>query len=380
MTKSVLPLPSPAAGTQRSLTIHRYGRLGARPKAYFQAAIHADEVPGLLVIHHLLNLLEKANAANHIKGEVIVVPVANPIGLAQHLNGNLLGRFDFAASGNFNRNFSRFSNHVLLAQLADRMTQDQESNISLIRQTLLQGVAKQRPLKEADVLKNTLLSLSIDADLVFDLHCDLEALLHLYAPGYHREKALALGAEMGAQAIFLENDPSEGAFDAANAAPWWRLAQHVGNRKPIPLACFAATVELRGQTEVDDQLASQDAHHLYRFLQRHSVISGDPGSLPKARCTAIPLEAVDIVKAPQAGLVAYRKALGDWVEQDEPIADLIDPLEVASQTTRIPLCSRTAGILVTRSAIKLVTAGQSIGKVAGQDPLPHRKPGNLLED
>jgi predicted deacylase len=235
-------------------------------------------------------------------------------------------------------------------------------------------------LKEVDVLKNTLLGLSIDADLVFDLHCDLEALLHLYAPTYHRETALALGAEMGAQAILLETDPSEGAFDAANATPWRQLAQQVGNKIPIPLACFATTVELRGQTEVDDHLAGQDAHHLYRFLQRHRVIAGNPELLPKALCTPTPLEAVDIVKAPRAGLVAYRKSLGDQVAKDEPIADLIDPLEIASQTTRIPLCSRTAGILITRTAIKLVTAGQSIGKVAGTDPLPHRQPGKLLED
>jgi predicted deacylase len=243
----------------------------------------------------------------------------------------------------------------------------------------MQSIAKQTPIKEADVLKKTLLSLSIDADLVFDLHCDSEALLHLYAPTYHRETALALGAEMGAQAILLETDPSEGAFDAANAAPWWQLAQKIGDKHPIPLACFATTVELRGQTDVDDQLAGEDARHLYRFLQRHQVIKGNPGPLPATQCTPIPLEAVDIIKAPQAGLVAYRKALGDWVEKDEPIADLIDPLEVASQT-RIPLCSRTAGILFTRTAIKLVTPGQSIGKVAGIDPLPHRQSGNLLED
>lgn len=380
MAKTVLPLPSPAPGTQRFLTVHRYGRPNARPKAYFQAAIHADEIPGLLVIHHLLNLLEKAATADHVVGEIIVVPVANPIGLAQQLNGNLLGRFDFGASGNFNRHFSPLSNPTLLAELAGQLDDDQTSNLSLIRQALVQHVINQKPLKEVDVLKKTLLSLSIDADFVFDLHCDLEALLHLYAPTYHRETALALGAEMGAQAILLETDPSEGAFDAANAAPWWQLAQDMGDKTSVPLACFATTVELRGQTQVDDHLAGQDALHLYRFLQRHHIIAGDPEPLPKALCKPIPLEAVDIVKAPRAGVVAYRKGLGDWVEKDEPIADLIDPLEIASPTTRIPLCSRTAGILLTRTAMKLVTSGQSVAKIAGQDPLPHRQAGKLLED
>ncbi|MEZ5600227.1 MAG: hypothetical protein R3F36_04160 [Candidatus Competibacteraceae bacterium] len=41
-----LELPAPAPGTRRALRVHRYGTPGARPKAYFQAALHADEIPG----------------------------------------------------------------------------------------------------------------------------------------------------------------------------------------------------------------------------------------------------------------------------------------------------------------------------------------------
>ncbi|MFZ1324686.1 MAG: succinylglutamate desuccinylase/aspartoacylase family protein, partial [Candidatus Contendobacter sp.] len=102
---SEIILPSPAPGTRRTLRVHRYGAPGARPKAYFQAALHADEIPGLLVAQHLLCGLEQAQMEGRILGEVVVVPVANPIGLGQHLNGRLLGRFDFESTGNFNRGF-----------------------------------------------------------------------------------------------------------------------------------------------------------------------------------------------------------------------------------------------------------------------------------
>ncbi|MBS1221081.1 MAG: succinylglutamate desuccinylase/aspartoacylase family protein, partial [Proteobacteria bacterium] len=51
---SSIELPSPAPGTEQTLRVHRYGAPGARPKAYFQAALHADEIPGLLVAQHLL--------------------------------------------------------------------------------------------------------------------------------------------------------------------------------------------------------------------------------------------------------------------------------------------------------------------------------------
>lgn len=57
---ATLVLPSPAPGVERTLRVHRYGTPGARPKAYFQAALHADEIPGLLVAQHLLRGLEQA--------------------------------------------------------------------------------------------------------------------------------------------------------------------------------------------------------------------------------------------------------------------------------------------------------------------------------
>ena len=54
---------------------------------------------------HLLLGLERALKGYRILGEVIVVPVANPIGLAQQMGGRLLGRHDFGNYVNFNREF-----------------------------------------------------------------------------------------------------------------------------------------------------------------------------------------------------------------------------------------------------------------------------------
>ena len=55
-----IPLPSPAPGSRRHLLLHRYGTAEARPKAYIQASLHADETPGMLVAHHLLRRLDAA--------------------------------------------------------------------------------------------------------------------------------------------------------------------------------------------------------------------------------------------------------------------------------------------------------------------------------
>ncbi len=45
-------------------------------------------------------------------GEVVVVPVANPIGLAQQVQGYLRGRYEDNSAGNFNRGYADLAEAV----------------------------------------------------------------------------------------------------------------------------------------------------------------------------------------------------------------------------------------------------------------------------
>src|SRR3954469_18276713 len=83
-----------------------YGTAGAGAKATLQAALHADEIPGLLVAHHLRERLASLEAAGRIVGEVVLVPVANPLGLGQRVLQVPLGRFELASGENFNRHYA----------------------------------------------------------------------------------------------------------------------------------------------------------------------------------------------------------------------------------------------------------------------------------
>ncbi|HRF45118.1 MAG TPA: M14 family metallopeptidase [Candidatus Competibacteraceae bacterium] len=373
-------LPAPAPGTQHTLCVHRYGAPGARPKAYFQSALHADEIPGLLVAQHLLRGLEHAQAEGRILGEVIIVPVANPIGLNQHLNGRLLGRFAFAGTGNFNRGFPDLMPAVL-ARVQGRLSQDPAANVARIRATLQTVLAAQQAVCETEALKLELLRLAVDADFVFDLHCDGEALLHLYASRWQRDEAVALGAELGAAVVLLEENPGGGPFDEACAGLWWKLREALaGEPGSIPLACFATTVELRGQADVDDEQAATDAAALLRFLQRHGIIAGDPGPLAEPHCEPTPLDGVDVLTAPAAGLLVYHKQLGDSVTTGEVVAELVDPLGDPPGMARTPMYSATSGLLFARMTERLARPGQKVCKVAGREPLSHRQAGKLLED
>jgi hypothetical protein len=372
-------LPSPAPGTQRTLLVHRYGCPGARPKAYVQAALHADEIPGLLVAQHLLLGLERAQAEGRILGEVIVVPVANPIGLNQNLNGRLLGRHDGDSAINFNRQFPDLA-EAALARVRGRMGADPARNVARIREALGQALAELSAEGETETLKQALLALAVDADLVLDLHCADEALQHLYASSHQREDAEALGAELGAVGVLLDNGTDSGPFDEACFRPWWRLGRELAAEGPVPLACFAATVELRGQADVRDDWASADAAALLRFLQRRGVLAGAPGPEPVPACAATPLEGLEWLTAPAAGVVVYHRQLGERVQAGERVAEIVLPLGEPLGAARVPVHCATGGLMLGRATCRLVRPGQRICKVAGLEPLPSHLRGRLLAD
>ncbi len=373
-----IQLPHSTLGTHRRVLTHHFGQAGARPKAYFQASLHADEWPGMLVAEHLIRRLQAADQQDAIVGEVVVVPVANPIGLSQHVSGRFLGRYDLLDGGNFNRGFPDLAASAH-KRVADMLGDDPATNVDHVRHALRDAVQELPIERERDGLVAALLGLSIDSDYVLDMHCDDEALVHIYAAQHHQDIAVELGADLGADVVLLEQEAGGAPFDECNAGVWWRIRDRLDESRPLPLSCFATTVEFRGRADVSDALAEQDADNLMRFLQRRGVVTGSAQPLPKARHNGTPLDGVDIVRAPGVGLVAYQKALGSRVRSGESIGDLIDPMAEDPATARIPLISRADGILFARLASKMVRPGQSLAKVAGSVPLPHRKQGNLLE-
>ncbi len=97
-----IPLPAPAPGTSRVLTVLRFGEPGARPRPTFRRASTPTNSRHAR-LRHLAEMLEARAAAGEILGEIIVLPLANPIGFAQQVGGFLHGRHDLASLGNFNR-------------------------------------------------------------------------------------------------------------------------------------------------------------------------------------------------------------------------------------------------------------------------------------
>lgn len=364
------PLPPTGAGASHRITAFRYGTEGARPKAYLQAGLHADEFPGMLALHILRPMLERAAERGLIRGEILILPQANPLGLTQHPNGFLYGRHEAESGENFNRAYPDLTER--LGDLAG-LGADPAENVALIRAAMGRALAASRPRKALTAMRHQLMSLAHDADLVLDLHADNQALPHLYTGTPLWPEAADIAAEIDARAILLAEVSGGNPFDEALSGPWWALARaHPGI--PIPPACLAATLELGSNDDVDMGLARDQAAALYRILERRGLIEGEPRALPALQAQATDLTAMAQVKAPATGLVAYRRRLGDSVRAGEVVAEIIDPLGDSTE-----VLAETDGLLFARHSQPYAWRGKVIGKIAGDQVLDSRK-GALLTD
>jgi predicted deacylase len=373
-----VPLAAAAPGSPRHLTLVRYGTADARPKAYLQAALHADEIPGLLVLHHLRLLLDNAAARGEVIGQVVINPYANPIGLAQNVNAKLLGRYALSGGGNFNRQYPDVVDTVE-AKVSSILGDDPANNVATIRRAVNEVLDSLAPLADTDRLRLILMRLAADADMVLDLHCDEEALLHLYTGTPLWPAASDLSAQLGSRVTLLAARSGGNPFDEAVGGLWWELAERFPG-KPVPPACLSATVELRGETDVSDDLARADAEKLLNFLKRRGVLAGDPGVLPQPVSDATPLEGVDVVRAPVQGVVSYTHALGDRVSAGDVVAVIVDPGAEDPKTARREVRTVADGLLFTRRSARFARAGDVLVKVAGATPLAERIGGPLLSD
>ncbi|SHM75354.1 hypothetical protein SAMN05192549_102412 [Duganella sacchari] len=332
-------------------------------RVYIQASLHADEVPGMLVAQFLRRRLIALEAEAKLRAEIVLVPAANPIGLAQAVHGAPFGRFDLRTGINFNRAYKHVAAE-LKTMLTGQLGSDAAANVRIVRRHARAALADWRPADDSETLKKTLLGLAIDADIVLDLHCDNEAALHIYS-GTPLAGAIApLAALMQSHATLLTTASGGEPFDEACSRLWWELARHFGDRYPIPAACIAATIELRGERDVSEALAETDADAILRYLALNGALALDENqAIPQPLCAATALEAVQPLLAPHAGILLYRRQLGERVEAGDVIAELIDP--VSGQAT--PLRTEVAGVFFARSGYRHVLRGMNIGKVAGRD-------------
>lgn len=381
VSKNRIQLPQMTPGTARSIAWLRFGKAGARPKMYMQAAIHANELPGAMLLHHLMPMLADADAAGRLNGEIIVVPTVNPIGQSQLIGNYHLGRYDLHGRDNFNRNWLDLAGAV--GELVGaRLGRDATANVDMIRKAALTALKAASPVNELQTLRVEVMKLSIDADIVVDLHCDLEAALHLFtALRDINGPAQEFAADMGVQStMYNEPYPEALTFSGVNGALWARLAERFPSAA-IPQACFSTTLELRSEFDVNHALGASDAANLFRYMVRRKIIAGDAGPLPRLKSAPTPISGMDVGYCPANGFLTYNFAAGSKVKKGDAICDIIDPSDIRGAKGRAQMLSNTDGILFSRKRDGVLSwPGMVAYRIAGPKPLAHRKGMSGLDD
>jgi predicted deacylase len=355
-------------GQSLDVTFLHFGFEGARPKVYIQAGLHADEAPGQLAAVHLRRRLETLEAEGRIRGHVVLVPAANPIGLAQQVMGTLHGRFALQDGANFNRGYPDLT-EAAAAVVTSGLTADAELNADRIRNAMLAALAGAEPLKPADQLKHMLLAQAIDADTMLDLHCDGEAEVHLYTLTDQAEAFRPLAGYLGAKAVLVADVSGENPFDEAVSRPWAELRRRFPH-EAIPQGAIAVTVELRGDSDVDHTTAAADAEAILSFLAQRGSLAQTLEPAPPS-CAPTPLAGSEALEARSAGLIVFVCPVGRHVEPGTLIAEIIDPVSGDADYVH----ATTSGIFYARTSVRFAVPGRRLGKIAGATPF---RSGDLL--
>ncbi|MDP3817049.1 succinylglutamate desuccinylase/aspartoacylase family protein [Pseudomonas sp.] len=356
-------LVAQSLGAPREVISLHFGPQDQGQKIYLQAGLHADEHPGMLVLHHLKSRLLELEAAGRLTGEVVLVPIANPIGLGNYVFGRQLGRFELSSRENFNRHYLDLA-ELVREQVASQLGSNAAANVALIRRCIGERLQAIEPRTELESLRLTLMALACAADYVLDVHCDSDAMVHLYVHSKQQAQGRVLAGYTGAHATLHATEQGGNSFDEAFTSVWATL-QQAFPQHPIPMATFAATVELRGINDVSHELARADAEALLAYLGHLGLVTGEVPAVPAPVCEPTPLSGVEVLNAPHAGVVAYRAPIGSWVEPGTALADVIDPLSGRVST----LTSGIAGMFYARLIERFTEANTELTFVAGREPL-----------
>jgi hypothetical protein len=363
-------LDGASLGMTRYVTALHFGPEDSGRKIYIQTSLHADELPGALVAYHLRPMLEQLEQEGRLKAHVVLVPLCNPIGLAQTLMYDPSGRFDLFTGRNFNRltDFDLYGKTLVrLNEQPEPLGKDAVANVRHIRAVMREVIAAYQPQTQVDTLQHILVGLAFDADVVLDLHCDEYAVMHCYTLPQLWPTVEPLARLLRSECQIVSEDSGSKAFDEFLSTPWLRLAR-VFPQANIPCACCSATVELRGQMDLQHELAQDDAQAMVQYLAHLGDVSLETNTLPalpELIRKPHPLAGVQYVTAPSAGVVVFVTQAGETVQQGQILAQIIDPIHQISTDVRSPI----DGFVFACHHVRYAQQGATLVSVSGEKDL-----------
>ncbi|NCF70595.1 MAG: hypothetical protein GWP59_02715 [Chlamydiales bacterium] len=307
-------------------------------KVYLQANVHGAEVQGCGVIYRLAQWLKE----NEFAGEFILVPHANPFASSLKNAEYTNGRIDPATGSNWNRGFINLIEEGLVYEhkpitLKEFAESHKSTPYVKLAQNFKQALKESLASYEQQFKKTStaayqrlaleLQKLSIDADIVLDLHTAPKATRFLYSPEYAFEKSI----EFCIPHILLIPDHFAGALDEASFCPWWALKKELsrqGRQEEVALESF--TLEFGSQETLSLESAEDDLQGVLRYLASHNLVDLKKQKQMLESYYYCQLEDYKTLFASEGGVVDYQVKPGDIVAKNHLLAQILSLGKVSS--------------------------------------------------
>jgi predicted deacylase len=323
----------------------------------------------MLVAHHLRQRLAALQAAGpRASAKSCWCPRPTRWACTSGCRHGYQGRFDLASGENFNRHYADLTDAVAGGARPSRPRR--AANVACVRAALREAVAAlpARPARWT-ACAACCWALAVDADIVIDLHCDSEACCTCTPPRL-LAAAEPLARCLGVQAVLLAESSGGDPFDEACSMSVAGPGKAPRAALPLPQACLAVTVELRGEADVEHALAAADAEGLLHFLALQGLLDVAAAEPPPLRCTATPLAGSVPIVAPHGGVVVFARSRATRCRPG-PDCRTHQPAHRRHHAAARPV----AGLFFARDNRRFARAGSRLGKVAGTQAL---RQGSLL--
>ncbi|GAA0787646.1 MULTISPECIES: succinylglutamate desuccinylase/aspartoacylase family protein [Pseudomonadati] len=317
--RSALNVGELAAGQMLNVPLFTFkGTDSTAPAVYVQANVHGAEVQGNAVIYQLMSMLENCQ----VLGDIVLAPLANPLGINQKSGEFTLGRFDPITGVNWNREYLDHKVDVAAWYFEHQSLSDAQL-IQAYKSMLVEACESklQQPwgITTGHRLAVSLQSLAHRADIVLDLHTGPKSCKHLYCPEYDMRSARFFSIPYS---LIIPNSFG-GAMDEAAFCPWWQLTEYAasqGRHFTVPVAAF--TLELASQERIDMADALVDAKGIMAYLSHRGVIKEviQPAEMPRYACY---LKDYKKFHAPQSGMVEYCATVGQPLLAGQTLVNML---------------------------------------------------------
>lgn len=361
----LINLQTLASGDILQLKTYQFKGKTGHKKAYIQANLHGSEIVGNAVIYELLHLLNQLKD-DDINGEILFVPMSNPVGVNQRNLFFSTGRFSPYDGLNWNRIFWDYSHENVdfnkFIQENINLTSDKIQR-NFLHQILtkfnqkLKSVDENRAISFSEYYRNILHTLSLDAHYIIDIHSSsVKAIDYLYCFDYRQKSANYFLFDYA----ILMNKYDSNAFDEAFLNPWLILEKKFMEAgRNILFDVESWTLELGSGMIVNEESVTKGVRGIINYLSAKNILNLDV-QLPLKNTQFIPKNTIKSYYAPQGGIIRQRLCQGTRVIHGDILYQILCFNKQMEMPIIIEIKSADEGIIYDVSTNDTVNQGEYI--------------------